>query len=126
MANTKVIESLLREQKKTSEQIIDTIASNAGVPTIRIPSTTSAQELLPNVIYIFTERSSDLTLTLGASVIGKANQYHLFLTTEDGGTAPTITWPDNLQWAGGNEPTIDAGKTYEVDILNNVAVFMEI
>ena len=37
MANTKVIESLLREQKKTSEQIIDTIASNAGVP---LPLTT--------------------------------------------------------------------------------------
>ena len=126
MANTKVIESLLREQKKTSEQIIDTIASNAGIPTIRIPSTTSAQELIPNVIYIFTERSGDLTLTLGTPVIGKANQYHLFLTTENSETIPTITWPNYLQWAGGNEPTIDAGKTYEVDILNNVAVFMEI
>jgi len=98
---------------------------NVGIPTMTIPATTAAQELVPNTMYIFAERSAALTLTLGTPVVGVANEYHFFLIT-DSNTAPTITWPTGISWYGGNAPTIAAGKTYEVSILNNVAVYFEV
>lgn len=101
--------------------IIAAVQANAGVPAITIPSTTAAQELAPNTLYIFAERTGDLTLTLGTPITGIANDYHLFLAI--GSTAPTITWPTGITWQGGSAPTIAANTTYEVDILNNVAVY---
>jgi hypothetical protein len=98
---------------------------NVGIPTMTIPSTTASQELAPNTIYIFAERSTALTLTLGTPITGVANEYHLFLIC-DGTTAPTVTWPSGITWNGGSAPTIAAGKTYEVSILNNVAAYFEV
>lgn len=105
-------------------EILAAITANAGVPTMTIPATTAAQELAPNTLYVFAERTTDLTLTLGAPIVGRANEYHLFLVI--GGTAPTITWPAGISWNGGSAPTIAASKTYEVSILNNVAAYFEV
>ena len=104
--------------------IIAAIQANAGVPTLTIPSTTASQELAPNTLYVFAERTTNLTLTLGTPIVGIANEYHLFLVV--GSTAPTITWPTGISWNGGSAPTIAASKTYEVSILNNVAAFFEV
>ena len=104
--------------------IIAQIQANAGIPTLTIPSTTASQELAPNTLYIFAERTTDLTLTLGAPIVGVANEYHLFLTT--GSAAPTITWPTGISWNGGSAPTIATSKTYEVSILNNIAAYFEV
>ena len=105
-------------------QILAAVQANAGIPTETIPSTTSSQELAPNTLYVFAERSTNLTLTLGTPITGIANEYHLFLITAS--TAPTITWPSGISWNGGSAPTIAADKTYEISILNNVAAFFEI
>lgn len=104
--------------------IIAQIQANAGVPTMTIPATTSAQQLAPNTLYIFAERTSDLTLTFGTPITGIANEYHCFIIV--GSTAPTVTWPSGISWNGGDAPTIAADKTYEISILNNVAAFFEI
>ena len=104
--------------------IIAQIQANAGVPTLTIPSTTAIQELAPNTLYVFAERTTDLALTLGTPIVGVANEYHLFLVV--GSTAPTITWPTGISWNGGSAPTIAASKTYEVSILNNVAAYFEV
>ena len=104
--------------------IIAAVQANAGIPTETIPSTTSSQELAPNTLYVFAERSTNLTLTLGTPITGIANEYHCFIIV--GSTAPTITWPTGISWNGGDAPTIAADKTYEISILNNVAAFFEI
>lgn len=109
---------------QNKSDIIAAVQANAGVPTETIPSTTASKELAPNVLYVFSERSTNLTLTLGTPIVGKANEYHLFLVT--GSNAPTVTWPAGISWNGGSAPTIAASKTYEVSILNNVAAFMEV
>lgn len=104
--------------------IIAAVQANVGVPTLTIPSTTASQELAPNTLYVFAERTSDLTLTLGTPITGIANEYHCFVVT--GSTAPTITWPTGISWNGGSAPTIAADKTYEISILNNVAAYFEV
>jgi hypothetical protein len=106
------------------DQVIAAVQANAGVPTLTIPNTTVSQELAPNTLYIFASRTSNLTLTLGSPIVGKANEYHCFIVC--GSTAPTVTWPSGISWNGGNAPTIAADKTYEISILNNVAAFFEI
>lgn len=104
--------------------ILQAIADNAGVPMLTIPNTTASQELAPNTCYIFDNRSSALTLTLGTPIVGIVNEYHFFIVTDT--TAPTITFPTGISWNGGSAPTISASKTYEVSILNNVAAYFEI
>ena len=85
---------------------------------------TAAQELAPNVLYIFSSRTNELTLTIGAPIVGIANEYHFFVVC--GATAPTINFPAGITWNGGSAPTIAADKTYEVSILNNVAAYVEV
>ena len=100
-------------------------ADKESVVEVTDGGSASSQALSPNTLYVFTTRTSNLTLTLTAGETGKVSEYHLFLVT--GSTAPTITWDiTGLSWNGGSAPTIAASKTYEVSILNNVAAFFEI
>ena len=99
-------------------RILHVIEENAGVPTLTIPNTTVSQVLEPDTLYVFAQRSTALSLTLGTPKVGKANEYHLFLIT--GSTAPSISWPSGISWNGG-APVIAAGMTYEVSILNGIA-----
>lgn len=107
----------------TITAVLQAIKDNAGVPTLTIPNTTLAQELAPNTLYTFESRTNNLTLTLGTPIVGKASEYHLFLVA---GAAVTVTWPSGIQWNGGSAPTITAGNTYEVSILDGVAAFIEV
>lgn len=114
-------------QESTSQEILNEVSGikdSIGTPTLTIPDTTAEQELAPNVVYVFAERTSDLLLSLGEPIVGKANEYHFFI--EVGATSPTITFPIGIEWNGGNAPTIAADKTYEVSILNNIAAYFEV
>lgn len=106
------------------DEVLAIIAANAGIPTMTIPDSTAAQELAPNVLYIFATRTSTLTLTLGTPIVGIANEYHFFIIC--GATAPTVNFPAGISWNGGSAPTIAADKTYEISILNNVAAYFEV
>lgn len=120
------VEGLATETNATANKndVLAAIAANAGIPTLTIPDSTAAQELAPNVLYIFNNRTSTLTLTLGTPIVGVVNEYHFFIVC--GSTAPTVNFPIGISWNGGNAPTISAGKTYEVSILNNVAAYFEV
>ena len=100
---------------ENKNEILAAIQANAGIPTMTIPNTTAVQELAPNVLYIFENRTSELTLTLGAAIVGRASEYHFFIIC--GATAPTVNFPAGISWNGGRAPTIAADKTYESSIL---------
>ena len=112
------------EDAKNSAREAYELAQAARIPTLTIPDTTAEQELAPNVLYIFSTRTSTLTLTLGTPIDGIANEYHFFLVC--GSTAPTINFPEGITWNGENAPEIAANKTYEVSILNNIAAYFEV
>lgn len=77
----------------------------------------NTKELQPNKYYIFGEMET-LTLTLAAGEENKLSEYMFEFTS--GTTPTTLTLPESVKWMGNN--TIEASKTYQVSIVNNIAV----
>lgn len=73
--------------------------------------------------------SVSITLDTTSEVSGMLNIYSLAFTA--GSTAPTITWPSDItSWAGNcldsnGAPVITAGNSYEVSIVDGMAVITE-
>ena len=82
--------------------------------------TEATLEITPNVMHVWGEMAA-LTVTLGAEVEGRANEY-LFQFTS-GATATTLTLPSTLTWANGEALTPEANKTYQISIVNGYAVY---
>ena len=99
-------------------------AKGRETPVITIPNSMPSLKLLSNVAYVFEERTNYIELTFDAPIADIINEYHFFINC--GGVAPYIMWPIGINWDGGNAPTISANKTYEVSIVNNIAVYLEI
>lgn len=78
--------------------------------------------LTSNTFHIWDEVSA-LTLTLGAETSGVANEY-LFQFTS-GSTATTLSLPDDIKWTGGETPTIEANKIYQISILKGLGSVLE-
>ncbi len=93
---------------------------------VEVDDTVANHALAPNQLTVFTSRTSALTLTLGAGATHTAfvlpKEYHFFIVIGD--TAPTVTFPSGITWAGG-APTIAANKTYEFSIQEGVAIGIE-
>ena len=75
------------------------------------------KELQPNRYYIFGE-VANLTITLVSGEFGKLSEYMFEFTS--GTTPTTLNLPESVKWIGDN--TIEASKTYQVSIVNNLAV----
>ena len=82
--------------------------------------------MLPNVLYNLGTLTGSITISF-ASAPDSSVANHWYFTFETGGTAPTINWPASItSWFGGNAPTINASKHYEVSVLGGVGVIMEV
>lgn len=79
----------------------------------------------PNVLTKLGTLASSVTLSLDISKEERevTNIYDIIFTTPT--NAPSITWPEGISWIGGSAPTIAGGKTYEVSIMNNLAIYGE-
>lgn len=75
--------------------------------------------LSPNVFYQFGEATL-LTLTLGNEIPGIYNEYMFQFTC--GAIPTTLGLPDDIKWLNGEAPIIKANKTYQVSIVNKLAV----
>lgn len=98
------------------EKYLDKIPSGGGVtPMETVTSTT--KELNPNVLYVFgVVESLNLTLSQGAS--GQVNEYMFEFTANTNDIS--ITLPGAVKWM--SVPSIKQGYTYQVSIVNNLAV----
>lgn len=89
-----------------------------------IATTKPSGGFLPNIVYDLGTLTGSQSFTLAtASDATIANAY--YWTFETGSTAPTITWPSNITWAGGSAPTIGASKHYEIMIRNGYGTSIE-
>ena len=79
----------------------------------------------PNILYNLGTLTGSKTFTL-ASPSDNTIVNHYYWTFTAGSTAPTITWPSGISWFGGSAPTITAGKHYDISILDNIAICMEV
>lgn len=82
-------------------------------------SGTVTKQLSPNTLYEFGECTS-LTITLASEISGIRNEYMFEFVS--GSTATTLSIPQSVGWMGGEAPTIEANKTYQCSIVNNIAV----
>lgn len=78
--------------------------------------------LTPNTFHIWDELS-DLDLSLADETVGIANEY-LFQFTS-GATPTALTLPDSIKWVRG-EPNIEANKTYQISIVNNIGLIVSV
>lgn len=75
--------------------------------------------ITPNVLHVWGEVTA-LTLTLGTGESGVVNEY--MFQFYSGNTPTTLTLPNSVIWV---QPlTIQAGKTYQVSIVNNLACYI--
>ena len=87
-----------------------------GYPVVSM--TASSAELTPNTYYRWGEIAA-LTVTLAESAdTGVTNEYCFEFVS--GETAAVLSVPDTVKWV--KEPNVEAGKTYQVSILNGIGV----
>lgn len=98
-----------------STQSVDNKADKVSI--VEIEGSSVTQEIQPNKLYIFGE-VTNLTITLSQEISGILNEYMFQFTS--GSTATILSLPETIKWIGDN--TIESNKTYQVSIINNLAV----
>lgn len=79
-------------------------------------------ELMPNTFYVFPEcLGLDIT-AFGSETAGIANEYLFQFTC--GGERTTLVLPDDIKWANGEAPIIEANKIYQISILKGLGSVM--
>lgn len=85
-----------------------------------VESTTTTLEIQPNKFYKFGE-VTELNLTLAETTdTTQLNEYMFEFVS--GSTATTLTLPDTIKWL--ETPTIEANKTYQCSIVNNIGILV--
>ena len=85
-------------------------------------SSSGTVELSDTKMYILGEQSA-VTITLPSGAESNGREYLCQFTAASSGC--TLSVPDTITWLGNETPTINAGKTYQLSILNNLAVIGE-
>ena len=75
--------------------------------------------LTPNTFHVWEEVAA-LDLSFADETAGIANEF-LFQFTS-GATPTTLTLPDTIKWV--TEPNIEANKTYQVSVVNNIGIIV--
>ena len=83
-----------------------------------VAMTDATAELLPNTFYRWGEIAT-LSITLADPTVATITNEYCFEFVS-GETATELTVPGDIKWV--QEPTIEAGKTYQVSILNGIGV----
>ena len=103
----------------TTEQVRNMLDEAIPVEVESVTSTSKSIE--PNKYYKWTSAMSSLTITLATPTnTSILNNYMFEFTTSSSGC--TLNVPSTVKWANGEAPTIEASKTYQVSIINNLAV----
>ena len=82
-----------------------------------VQQTETTVEIAPNVLNVWGE-VAELDITLADADATKVNEYMFQFTS--GATATTLTLPADIKWV--SAPNVQANKTYQVSIINNLGV----
>ena len=116
-----LLENLLRLKgpNNFTKTLTDYLSEAGAIPIINVNSAT--QQLEPNKFYVWNEASS-LTITLGSGPSGVVHEFMFqFKCPSNAGTA--LTMPSNIMWADDDVLEPEAGMTYQVSIVNGLAVY---
>lgn len=111
----------------TQEKIESSVLAAKQDKTLIVTETegNSSYSITANKLTRLGTLASAVTLSLDTSTeeSGVTNVYDIIFTTP--ADAPSITWPEGISWIGGSAPAIAGGKTYEVNIMDNLATYGE-
>lgn len=94
------------------------IDSNCNIPTET--TTASSKSLTANKYCKWTNTPTSITITLATpSDTSIVNNYMFEFTASSSGC--TLSVPSTIKWINGTAPSIEAGKTYQISIINNLA-----
>ena len=89
-------------------------------PVVKAAPPSGSYALSPGVLYDFTQAdASALTFTFEAPAAGKAAAYHVMF--KSGSTAATVNLPEGVRTPDGY--VIEAGRVYELSILQNMLAY---
>lgn len=91
------------------------------MPQVVVSNDVAAVELQPNTLYIFTNRTNNLAITLAPGTAGQVAEYHMFV--EVGDTVPTVTFPQSVEWLV--SPGFTPYEKTEISILNNSGIWVQ-
>lgn len=112
-------QTLSSAQKQQARENIGAAGINdiTGMQVINHGTGDTTFALTPNKFHVWGEVAS-LTLTFATGEVGYIQEYIFQFTS--GSTATTLNLPSSVKWITSN--TVEANKTYQVSILNSLAV----
>ena len=103
------------------EKITDAIDPKADkVPEVNHGTSDTTFTLTPNIMHIWGEIAT-LNLTLSADSNSVLDEY-MFTFTCPSDAATNLTLPSSIKWI--QQPELQAGKTYQVSIVNGLAGYL--
>lgn len=95
--------------------------ANLNMEPYRVVQTLATVTILPNRLNVWNVSRSALNITLGSGDSGKMQEYMMQFIVS--GTSFTLTFDQDVRWMGGEEPDWEEGYTYQVSIIDGLAVY---
>lgn len=92
--------------------------SDARMPIMAQTSQTAG--IKPNILHRWSSPVTELNITLQAGTGNGASEYMMEFTVS--GNLFELNFASDVRWAGGAEPEWENGYTYQVSILNGLAI----
>lgn len=115
--------------KVSSNTFNDTIGSLNGdiagkADKVAKQEVSGDQTISPNTMYVWRDSvAGALTITKGGEIAGIVNNYMVRFTAGEG---CAVTFNEfEIDWYGGKAPTWTTGHTYEISIVDNIALWAE-
>lgn len=105
------------------QDTVNTINNNYRKKVVSISSTETSKTIDANTYYKWGTMST-LTISLNTNVDSSILNEYMF-EFASGSTPTTLSLPSSIKWLNGLTPIIQANKTYQVSIVNNLGVIAE-
>lgn len=78
--------------------------------------------LTPNIYYLFTGEIASLSISFGEAKTSRYNEFKGQFRT--GSTVPVVSFPSSVKWVGEEFPELEADRTYQFSVLNDIGVIV--
>lgn len=121
-ATIKEVENKIETTTNTLNTSISTKSDKFKVQNIT-SSFSGSYTFQPNIYYVIDQKSDITTYTFSLATPSDnsiVNEYFIQFTTPSAGCALVV--PSSIKWLNGETPIMQGGKTYQISIINNLAV----
>lgn len=99
------------------------VVGGAGEVNVKKKEHIGSAIILPNVYNVFGTVTGEITITKGQEKSNVLNNYIIRLTAGDECSVVFNGW--ELVWAENNIPTFKEGVVYEIQIIDNLAIYIK-